>query len=243
MFGAFAQFARDRHTEGAGDERPALWSPRDGKATADRARPIFHRMQPDPVAVAVIFGEANAIVPDAQPSPAAAAFKADIDLIGPAVADRVVHGFLRYPHKVRFRFVAQLGPAAVACKRAGDAVGVADIARQGLEGAAETGAVQADRAKTTGEVASLADGFVQEPDDLVGRGSRAKFSVRRQILGEHGSQRRDAGKGLTQSVMQFAADALLFAIGDLKDLPFQQFLLADVLARRETPRGRIGDHS
>src|SRR5208282_3286041 len=154
MFGAFAQFARDRHTEGASDERPALWSPRDGKATADRARPIFHRMQPDPVAIAVIFGEANAIVPDAQPSPAAAAFKADIDLIGPTMADRVVHGFLCYPHQVRFRFAAQLGPAAVACKRAGDAISVADIARQSLEGAAETSAVQADWAETMGEVAS-----------------------------------------------------------------------------------------
>ena len=112
---------------------------------------------------------------------------------------------------------------------------MADIARQGLEPASETGAIRAERTKTMGEVAGLADHLVQQLDDLVGRRGRTGFSVRRQTSGERCSKRRDAGKRLTQPVVQFAAEALFFVIGDLKDLPFQQFVPADVTGHLLNP--------
>jgi hypothetical protein len=66
--GTFAQFVRLGQRKAAGDHRAAPWLLRHGEGTADRARPIIHRMQPDPVMIANIFGQANTIVPDVQPS-------------------------------------------------------------------------------------------------------------------------------------------------------------------------------
>ena len=42
--------------------------------------------------------------------------------------------------------------------------------------------------------------------------------------------------------MQFAAEALLFAIGDLKDLPLQQLLSPDVAGLGHDPRSGVADH-
>ena len=68
---------------------------------------------------------------------------------------------------------------------------MADIARQRLEPASETGAIQAERAKAMGEVAGVADHLVQQLDDLVGRRGRTGFSLRRQTSGERCGQRRE----------------------------------------------------
>jgi hypothetical protein len=74
---------------------------------------------------------------------------------------------------------------------------VADIARQGLEPASQTGAVQPEGAKTVGEVAGLADHLIEQLDDFFGRCGGTGFRVRRQTSGERCSQRSDAGKRLT----------------------------------------------
>ena len=74
---------------------------------------------------------------------------------------------------------------------------MADIARQGLEPASETGAVQAEGAKTVGEVTGLADHLVEQLDDFFRRCGGTGFRVRRQTSGERCSQRCDARKRLT----------------------------------------------
>lgn len=96
-----------------------------------------------------------------------------------------------------------------------------EIVGQGLEPAGQTGAAEADQTKIMRKVPGLADRLV-EPDDLVGRRDRPWLRARRQTSRERCRQRCAAGEGLApQHAVQFAAEALLFAIGDLKDLPLQ----------------------
>jgi hypothetical protein len=126
-------------------------------------------MQSHPASAPIVFGQANAIVPDAQHAGAVGTVEGNIDPIGAAVGERVVHGFLCNPHQVRPGFSAKPGTIAFRGERTRDAVGNANIPRQGLEPDGETRAIQVGRAKATGKIARLADRLVQQLRDLVGR--------------------------------------------------------------------------
>ena len=149
---------------------------------------------------------------------------------------------LRDPHEMRLGFVAEPWIAATRCERAGGAVSVANVSRQDLEAFDQTDAVQSDRAKAMSEVTRLADRLVQEADDLVGRRGRPWLRTGRQTSGERRTQRGDAGEGLTQPVVQFAPEALLFVIGDRKDFPLQQLLSPNVAGLGHNSHSGVADH-
>src|SRR5271156_2825664 len=77
----FTRLASRRQAQGARDHCPALGSPRHREATADRARPIVHRMQPHPITMTIIFRQPKAIVLDAQQTFAPGPFQTNFDLV------------------------------------------------------------------------------------------------------------------------------------------------------------------
>src|SRR6478735_9663924 len=73
-----------------------------------------------------------------------------------------------------------------------------------------------------GEVARLADGFVQQLSDLCGCRRSSRVGVHGKVPRQSGAESGNARQRLAQAVVQLAAEVFLFAASDLGYLAFRQ---------------------
>src|ERR1051325_9124372 len=214
-------------SENAGDRRAALFMGVDVERGADLVGAVLHDAQAEATAALVFGRQSDAVVANQERDPLTGPGQTDGHGFGLAVFHRIVDALLYDAEQVRGKGGILDDQIVVAFQPARDGEELFDVADQFAQRGGEALRLQFRREQAARQVARLRQSLDDQAADLAGvvrLGQRLGGEFSLQNL----AQKTDARQVLAKTVMQVLADALLFAVADLENFPFQELSIRHV---------------